>query len=405
MAAGEALHVLLALTLASSLGITLALALRRPMRYRFGAGVGYATWLLVPLMMAASQLPASPLQAEAARALPALGVPSQAASAAAAHLSAATGEPAAGAALALWLLGAALVALVMTRTQRGFLHRLGELQPRDSAFVSRTARAGLPATLGLWRPRIVLPHDFETRFDPEQRALMLAHERCHIAHGDPWINALAAFLCCAFWFNPLFHFAAARLRQDQELACDAAVLATRPQDRRRYGEALLHVQMTGTPAALGCHFGFCHPLRERILMLRATPPSRLRRRAGLVLLTLAAALLTTAVWAVQGSEPSYQPVREIQDSRQNQPPRYPAEAVRDGIGGSVTVLADIDERGRVVGARIDHSEPEGVFDAAALQAVVQWRFEPATRGGVAIREQIRIPITFSLHEQPDTAAN
>ncbi|TXH15072.1 MAG: hypothetical protein E6R00_07980, partial [Gammaproteobacteria bacterium] len=102
----------------------------------------------------------------------------------------------------------------MFRAQRRMLRRLGPLKPGTGYFTARAAPE-LPATLGLWPARIVLPHDFETRFDAAQRELVLTHERCHIARGDPWINALAAVLRCVFWFNPLFHFAAARLRQDQ----------------------------------------------------------------------------------------------------------------------------------------------------------------------------------------------
>lgn len=403
MTASELLRLLLALTAAGSFGIALVLLVRIPARRCFGAGVGYATWLLVPVAMAASRLPANGLTAELLYSVPPLGISTQAVSAASEQLSTSSG----GAIviwLTLWLTGAALAAFGMLRAQRRLLRRLGPLTPGNGYFTARAAPE-LPATLGLWPARIVLPHDFETRFDAVQRSLMLAHERCHIACGDPWINALVALLRCAFWFNPLFHLAASCLRQDQELACDAAVLATRARDRRRYGEALLQTQLSGTPATLGCHFGFGHPLKERILMLRTTPPSLPRRRTGLAVLALAAATLTTAVWAAQGSGPSYQPVREIQASRESHPPRYPIEAIRDGVGGTVTVLADIDERGHVVGARIEHSDPEGVFDAASLQAVVQWRFEPATRNGVAIREQVRVPITFSVTREADDVAD
>lgn len=403
MTASELLRLLLALTAAGSFGIALVLLVRIPARRCFGAGVGYATWLLVPVAMAASRLPASGLTAELLYSVPPLGISTQAVSAASEQLSTSSG----GAIviwLTLWLTGAALAAFGMLRAQRRLLRRLGPLTPGNGYFTARAAPE-LPATLGLWPARIVLPHDFETRFDAAQRELVLTHERCHIARGDPWINALAAALRCVFWFNPLFHFAAARLRQDQELACDAAVLAAHPRGRRRYGEALLQAQIADFPAPLGCHFGFGHPLKERIRMLHAAQPSNLRRGTGLITLALAAATLATAVWAAQDAGPSYQPVKEILASRQNHPPRYPVEAIRDGISGNVVVVADVDEHGRVVGARIEHSEPQGVFDAASLQAVVQWQFEPATRNGLAIREQIRVPITFSVTDEPDDATN
>ncbi len=140
-------------------------------------------------------------------------------------------------------------------------------------------------------------------------------------------------------------------------------------------------------------------------MEQLLPRTAPRRRPGLVARIRAALALRRQRRAAQGSGPTYQPVREIQASRESHPPRYPIEAIRDGVGGTVTVLADINERGHVVGARIEHSDPEGVFDAASLQAVVQWRFEPATRNGVAIREQVRVPITFSVTREADDVAD
>ena len=44
----ELLATLADATLASSVAIGLVLLLRRPLRVRFGASIGYAAWLLVP---------------------------------------------------------------------------------------------------------------------------------------------------------------------------------------------------------------------------------------------------------------------------------------------------------------------------------------------------------------------
>ena len=73
----------------------------------------------------------------------------------------------------------------------------------------------------------------------------------------------------------------------------------------------------------------------------------------------------------------------------NQPPQlvkgnapiYPAVLKAEGIGGQVTVQYDVTRQGRVVNARIVASEPSGLFDTAALQALGSWRFKPQVRGG------------------------
>ena len=41
-----------------------------------------------------------------------------------------------------------------------------------------------PALVGVLRPRLVLPADFETRFDARERALILAHEEVYVNIGE-----------------------------------------------------------------------------------------------------------------------------------------------------------------------------------------------------------------------------
>ena len=62
-------------------------------------------------------------------------------------------------------------------------------------------------------------------------------------------------------------------------------------------------------------------------------------------------------------------------------PIYPAALKAESIGGQVTVQYDVTAQGRVVNARVVASEPLGLFDAAALQAVGSWRFKPQVREG------------------------
>ena len=63
------------------------------------------------------------------------------------------------------------------------------------------------------------------------------------------------------------------------------------------------------------------------------------------------------------------------------PPVYPADLRVKGIGGKVTVQYDVTPQGQVVNAQVVASEPPGLFDAAALEAVGSWRFRPQVRDG------------------------
>jgi TonB family protein len=64
-------------------------------------------------------------------------------------------------------------------------------------------------------------------------------------------------------------------------------------------------------------------------------------------------------------------------------PVYPPAAREAGMAGYVIVRYDVDAGGRVRNARVVKSEPDEVFDDAALQAVSRWRFRPLGDGVAA----------------------
>lgn len=74
---------------------------------------------------------------------------------------------------------------------------------------------------------------------------------------------------------------------------------------------------------------------------------------------------------------------------------YPSDAWDEGLEGRVELFVTVDTHGEVAGVEIASSAGAG-FDAAAIAAVRQWRFEPARRAGLAVVSRIRVPISFSL---------
>ena len=107
-----------------------------------------------------------------------------------------------------------------------------------------------PVLVGLVRPVVVLPRDFfESVPEPE---LILRHELVHYKRRDHWCNAAMAAVRCVFWFNPLLAWAERQFRNDQEIACDRAVLADESRARRfGYGAALVSTVTQRTPGAVG----------------------------------------------------------------------------------------------------------------------------------------------------------
>lgn len=294
MTSAEILALLLKTTLASSAAVALALILRQPLRYWLGASAAYLLWLLLPVALLAVLLPAPQVAA----------VPMRVSEVAVQVGQAVVAGPAVIAHWPLWLCcawlaGTLLMALRLYRQQRKFQQGLGRLRQRDDGLWQAQTVAGLPAAMGLLRPRIVLPAGFEQRYLPIEQQLVLLHERVHLQRGDIAINALLALLQCLYWFNPLLLFALRCCRQDQELSCDERVIARVSGARRSYGEAMLKTGLAASPLPVGCHWQNHHPLKERIAMLKRPVPGRKQWCAMLVLsLGLSSAFGYTA-WAAQ----------------------------------------------------------------------------------------------------------
>jgi protein TonB len=67
--------------------------------------------------------------------------------------------------------------------------------------------------------------------------------------------------------------------------------------------------------------------------------------------------------------------------------------MRKKTPGTVYVIFVVDERGKVEDP-IVQSSTDPVFDAAALSAVKQWKFEPGKRNGQSVKFRMRVPVTF-----------
>lgn len=78
------------------------------------------------------------------------------------------------------------------------------------------------------------------------------------------------------------------------------------------------------------------------------------------------------------------------------PPMYPPSARQAGLEGEVRLVFVITRDGAVTDVEVLSSTPGTLFNAAAVQAVRQWRFEPATRGGEPAAVRVEVPVQFKL---------
>jgi len=80
-------------------------------------------------------------------------------------------------------------------------------------------------------------------------------------------------------------------------------------------------------------------------------------------------------------------------ARSQMPPKYPAEAAREGRSGEVWVEFVVIEDGTVRNPRVIRAT-DSVFVEATLRAIERWRFEPGRRDGRVVRFRMAVPVVF-----------
>jgi len=84
--------------------------------------------------------------------------------------------------------------------------------------------------------------------------------------------------------------------------------------------------------------------------------------------------------------------------RQNPAPRYPLAARRAGEQGTVTLKVRVTSEGLPERVEVEKTSGSSRLDAAALDAVRQWRFVPARRGATPVESWVLVPVVFRLEE-------
>jgi periplasmic protein TonB len=80
----------------------------------------------------------------------------------------------------------------------------------------------------------------------------------------------------------------------------------------------------------------------------------------------------------------------------NQAPKYPPQALRSGVEGSVSVRVEVDASGVPTDVKVVERSGERSrdLDRAVTDAVRRWRFEPAMKDGKAVAGAVVVPVEF-----------
>jgi beta-lactamase regulating signal transducer with metallopeptidase domain len=275
---------------ASTLLMLVVLAVRRPVARHFGPHVAYGLWLLPALRMLLPPLPETVAPAPM-QVLPA-NIEALLVAAAALHTSPSTSPM--DAPSIDWLLlfgclwGAGALAFLgwhvwsYRRFVRTALDKATQLPrfDRDGVEVCASPVARGPFAAGIFLKTIVLPEDYRRRYEREELRLAIEHEVQHHRRCDMSANFAALVVLALHWWNPIAHIAHRAFRVDQELACDAIVLASAtPAERHAYGSALLKSACDRLPVA-ACALGAGDDLKRRLTMMKIYRRNASRARLG-----------------------------------------------------------------------------------------------------------------------------
>ncbi len=258
----------------------LVVLLQKTLRSRLNPRWSYALWMVVLLRLALPNVPESPVslfghtQADgAAEIQPVLVDPSfdvsplntLAAADPIAELPAnpmvpARSEPSLTAILAIvWAAGALILLALIFRANRRFLMKIrrgveitdhfimeilaaakSDLKIRRHVRLVESPEIQSPAIVGIVKPTLLLPADFQRKFENHELRFIFLHELAHLKRGDTAVQWIVAVLQSLHWFNPVVWLVLGRIRADREGATDALVLShTGEEEKERYGLMLV----------------------------------------------------------------------------------------------------------------------------------------------------------------------
>jgi TonB family protein len=76
--------------------------------------------------------------------------------------------------------------------------------------------------------------------------------------------------------------------------------------------------------------------------------------------------------------------------------KYPPQAIAARHQGEVMLLIVVGKDGEPKDIRVDHGSGFPELDAAAVEAVEQWKFKPELKFGIPVQSTIKLPVDFNL---------
>jgi TonB family protein len=290
-------------------------------------------------------------------------------------------------------------------------------------------RLAVPLTYGWYRPAVLLPNSF-CGLSPDQQEGVACHELLHVRRRDWAINFLEELLRAVLWFHPALWLILPRIALSREQVVDADTVRLTGK-RRQYLDALWGVVCSSqhSAAAMAVPFLGRRDLVDRVACLKKEIPMS---KGRIVFSVLVLSISITAVGAfgaiafssdshlalakssspakekTEGEKPesSYPKLKPTSEESicdeithpvviEKVNPKYPPDAKDEKVTGLVIVETVITEEGIVDEIKIVES-PDDRLTHAAVDAIQQWRFEPALCDGEPVGVYYNLTVKFSL---------
>ncbi len=260
-------------------------------------------------------------------------------------------------------------------------------------------------------------------FDPEdpRQKQILAHEAVHVRLRHSWDLLLVNIAKVLFWFNPLIYLFEKYLREVHEYQADQGV--TRQVAPKEYATLLLQL-VTAKPGWQFMNNFNQFQTKKRILMMGKSASGPFQRLRFLTVIPAVGLLLFVFSCEREDMNPqltlsedftqalALASVDEVFDVVEQQPNpsggmagwnqylsknlKYPFEARRRGIEGTVIVVFEIHRDGSIHNVEILRGIGGGADEEAMRVVANAPRWEPGRQRGSAVTTRMRLPIRFKL---------
>jgi len=273
-----------------------------------------------------------------------------------------------------------------------------------------------PVALGVAKGRVMLPAGMVTGLPQNDLDTAIAHEFAHIRRNDFLKNLLYEIVALPMSYHPCLWFTRRRILETREMVCDA--MAAGVQGDREYAQSLLRLAsllLQGRPVSVPHAIGVfdANTLERRLMKLTEKKRQVGRWHVGISVAACVALGIATAASAValrlgvdsQSSSDKSTPKAELHSippdvmagniiSKVN--PKYPPDAKKAGIQGTVVLDAVVGKTGHVEQLKVASGPNE--LQQSSLDAVRLWRYKPFLLNGKPIEVKTTVSVIYSLEK-------